>query len=491
MTQIARYTGNLKAYGSTAVGTERTVFGALTQSDVLDDNINVDYLRGWGIVPINGNPTKQDFNAVAFTAGQILAYLHQEGMPAYDSLQEYFIGSITKKAGIQYTSQVEPNIGNDPLTDDGTNWKSSAIPFTHSFLSKGVAGKGTIALTPAESSNGHFKFTGVLTGNRTVTIQADEHKFSVDNQTTGAFALEVKTVAGVGITVDQTKASALYCDGTDVIDPNNSKSVAVSHISTIIDVTASVAANALTVGMPDTRINFRSSTLSTGTVTRLNSGALSLAISAGSTLGTVAGVAARIAILAINNAGVVELAVVNLAGGNNLDETTLITTVAEGGAGAADSANVIYSATASTNVPFRVVGYVELTQAVPGTWATAPSTVQGAGGNALSAMGSIGFGQTWQDVSASRAIATTYRNTTGKPIVVSASIRGDSVPGRIATLNVDGSPIAQGYTTDYYSAWAAVNIIISLSAIVPHDSTFSVTLNGGTAPIIQWKELRG
>jgi hypothetical protein len=102
-----------------------------------------------------------------------------------------------------------------------------------------------------------------------------------------------------------------------------------------------------------------------------------MVVSSGSTLGTVSAQQSRIVVLALDNAGTIELAVVNISGGNNLDETTLISTTAEGGAGAADSANVIYSTTARTSLPFRVVGYIESTQATAGTWATAPSTIQG------------------------------------------------------------------------------------------------------------------
>jgi hypothetical protein len=76
------------------------------------------------------------------------------------------------------------------------------------------------------------------------------------------------------------------------------------------------------------------------------------------------------------------------------------------------------STTARIGVAYRVVGYVESTQATAGTWATAPSTIQGAGGNAATAMSSVGYGQTWQDVTGSRTAGTTYYNTTGKPIQV-------------------------------------------------------------------------
>ncbi|MBL1319603.1 MAG: hypothetical protein JKY80_01975 [Mariprofundaceae bacterium] len=128
MAKINRFTGDFKAFGSAAVGTERTIFGASTQSDIIDDNIVANFLRGWGIVGVNQNPTKQDFNALGFTLSQVLAYLHQQGVAGWDSLQEYNADAITTKSGIIYISQVDANIGNDPVTDTGANWVNTNIP---------------------------------------------------------------------------------------------------------------------------------------------------------------------------------------------------------------------------------------------------------------------------------------------------------------------------------------------------------------------------
>ncbi len=64
MTKIARFTGNLTAFASTATGTERTVFGDTAQSDTIDDNVNSDFLLGWEIVTANDAPALQDFNGL-------------------------------------------------------------------------------------------------------------------------------------------------------------------------------------------------------------------------------------------------------------------------------------------------------------------------------------------------------------------------------------------------------------------------------------------
>lgn len=245
-------------------------------------------------------------------------------------------------------------------------------------------------------------------------------------------------------------------------------------------ITASVAANALTVGLNPTILDFRSAVLSSGTVNnRFIGNALSLVVPSGATLGTVSGQAARLMLLAIDYAGTVELAVVNLAGGNNLDETTLISTTAI--SAAATAANVIYSTTARANVPFRVVGCVDSTQAAAGTWASAPSAVQGVGGQALAAMSSLGFAQSWTDVTPSRAIGTTYYNTTGRPIFV--SVEFNSANNSTTTqIYVNGAPV------DWASGSGAGSYMYTIRAIVPPGASYSVS--GGSPTKQNWIELR-
>ena len=249
----------------------------------------------------------------------------------------------------------------------------------------------------------------------------------------------------------------------------------------IMPLSASVAANALTITLNPCALSFRSTTLGSGAVTAVNlAAAISLTISSGSTLGTVNAQQSRIVVLAINNAGTIELAAVNIAGGNDLSETGLITTTAEGGAGGADTSNVVYSTTARTGVAYRVIGYIESTQATAGTWATALSTIQGAGGQALAAMSSLGYGQTWQNVSGSRVNGTTYYNTTGKPIWLYAWSTQGGASGGGVSLTVNGVAISAPYSSSSNCTWP-------VSGIIPPGASYVVTMvdaRGG------WVELR-
>ena len=123
MAKIDRYDGNLKAFASAATGTERTVFGDTSQSDTLNANVVADFFRGWGITGPSFNPTKQDFNGLAFTLGQLIAYLHQQGIPEWNTSQEYYRGSVvTTLAGI-YRLKNGGDATVDPDNDNGTNWE--------------------------------------------------------------------------------------------------------------------------------------------------------------------------------------------------------------------------------------------------------------------------------------------------------------------------------------------------------------------------------
>ena len=104
-------------------------------------------------------------------------------------------------------------------------------------------------------------------------------------------------------------------------------------------------------------------------------------------------------------------------------------------------------------------------------------TSGGSGAAPTWSAGSIGVGQTWQDVTASRAKSTAYTNSTGKPIQVIITVNNASA---LATITVGGVSFTLGST-------GTTGGVGFSSFIVPNGISYSVTFAGS---LNKWLELR-
>ena len=91
---------------------------------------------------------------------------------------------------------------------------------------------------------------------------------------------------------------------------------------------------------------------------------------------------------------------------------------------------------------------------------------------------SIGVSQTWQNVTASRTVGTTYTNSTGRPIMLNLTISNSSY--QTSVLTVSGFTVGRVSNPTTSSGAEA-----TLSAIIPNAATYSAS--GG---ISGWYELR-
>jgi len=204
-------------------------------------------------------------------------------------------------------------------------------------------------------------------------------------------------------------------------------------------VTATVGSNALTISLAPCTLEFRSSTASSGAVlTRSVPSSISVTVSSGSTLGTTSAVESKLAVIAIDNAGTVELAVVNDTAYGTLDEGLLISTTAEGGVGGADSGTVIYSTTARTNVAFRVVGYIYSTQSTAGAWATSPSNI------AVSGIKDAANANTVTTITTTQVLNATAGASLGAVGTYAFLVRNSSASSLAAGSTVAGSSLVYG-----------------------------------------------
>jgi len=153
---------------------------------------------------------------------------------------------------------------------------------------------------------------------------------------------------------------------------------------------ASVGSSALTIAIKTLAGNdpspadpvlvaIRNTTVATGDYTILSlTAATSVVVSSGSTLGTANSTAFRVWVVGFNDAGTFRLGVVNCLSGTTvypLGGFAIASSTAEGGAGAADSAQVIYTGTAVSSKPYAILGYVtyESGLGTAGTWSAVPT----------------------------------------------------------------------------------------------------------------------
>lgn len=199
-----------------------------------------------------------------------------------------------------------------------------------------------------------------------------------------------------------TAGGVLYTDGTKVVNVGAGTSGQVlqsngasapswvapsgsdqSYELSNLSLAASVGSNALTISLKDksgsdpsagspVRIGFRSATGANGTYSQQSvTSATSLTISSGSTLGTRSGATHYVYVYAVYTGSSVVLG----ASLRLFNEGQTVTTTAEGGAGAADSNAVMYTAAAQTNAPVRLLGALRTNQTTAGTWASAPTAI--------------------------------------------------------------------------------------------------------------------
>ena len=175
------------------------------------------------------------------------------------------------------------------------------------------------------------------------------------------------------------------------------------------------------------------------------------------------------------------------AGFTSLINNTLSAPGAIGGATPNTGAFTTLSATAVTAT--SITGLTTpLSRAQGGTGLSAAGTT----GNVLTSNGtnwtssasqSIGLQQTWQDVLSSRAIGTTYTNTTGRPIFIVICSSASSLNGTYG-ITINGTLVYAGNS-------APNSGIVTVSALIPPSATYLVTVTGcSVAALTSWQELR-
>jgi hypothetical protein len=160
---------------------------------------------------------------------------------------------------------------------------------------------------------------------------------------------------------------------------------------------------------------------------------------------------------------------VNITGGSITGITDL--SIADGGTGASSfAANSVLLGNGTSS--FQTVA--------PGTSGNV-LTSNGTTWSSATPLAAIGVNQTWQDLTSSRSLGTTYTNNTGRPIMVSVNTNSTVNTITTTTLTINGLAVA--------SNGSQGGNLNGVTAIVPNGNTYSCSGGSGSS-LNSWFELR-
>jgi len=443
MSKITRYNGDVKAFASSAPGTERTVFGGTTQSDELTDQITTKFLQGWGIVGASESPSLQDFSAASFTATQFISYLHQMGVAEWNAEQEYpTAGAMSVYNGLPWFRKDSWTVGDEPNVTN--SWSTvqveNRLKANQNFNVAGADGQ--ISATPQtftvgqEFANGRFVVNADLV-NATYSaglINADSGSYYVEYEGdfTGDFygiKLADNSVVQTGVTISLESGNTRL-----TID----MSVAPSHKFAGLSEQAGVWQD----------INDKDSSTQAGTPE----------VTGTATFTNATQVINLTGIGALDNLEIGDVIQITNSLSNNKEFTIESIT---------DANNVIvnyeHRGKTTTKSLIDEVATAGVTVNLLCKWYNAP----------------LGLGQGWADVTSSRALNVAALNSTNRAIKAAAIISGSDTISR--TLLIDGASLAieEGSDLSGYS---------TISEVVTAGSSYEIS--AGSVTIVSWSELR-
>ena len=535
MAKINRYGGNLEAFASEAIGQERTVFGTETFDDSLTAQINALFRRGWGIVAPADAPKLQDFNALGYTTTQVLAYLHQMGIAEWNAAQEYYEGSVvTTLAGI-YRLKSGGVGSSDPDTNGGINWEliptqakvdakaDQATTYTETEvdgLTGSLASPNTTLASSSDISEHiqsaiaeypHIQGFRTGTGAALTFAQVVEEAAERGARLLTIQELEAGVVGGAGFSYDTALTWTSSPAGVGLVYGNLGEG---NGTRVVLNTNTDTAAGGYAVSVIGQR-------QWTDTQYALISGqAFSGNISAPNLSGTNTGDQTKADIDALNidaNTldGLDSLDFVRDNGDSGMSGDYSTTGNVESGRESGGVALTINDSQGNANVTFNhangeaeqagnsgritlntdsitgaLMGFEVLDNDSSGSVTTISimnitengvEVTQGSisapnlsGTNTGDGVLAIGVGQTWQDVTGSRAQNTNYTNTTGKPIMVSILLNREALDVDaivVDSIGVGAEIRSTGMTNQF---------------IVPNGSVYRVN----NAAILAWTELR-
>lgn len=328
-----------------------------------------------------------------------------------------------------------------------------------------------------EARNAILIVTGTNSAVRDLIPPLVEKLYTIQNNTTGGYAIRVIGATGTGVNIPNGTACLVYCDGTNFYSGlsgaagNFSVAGALSVTSTAnlggaITYGGVTLSNAVT-GTGNMVLSASPALTGTPTAPTASPGTNTTQIA---TTAFVTAATGTLGTMSTQNANAVAI-----TGGTITGITDL--TVADGGTGAS-------TFTANSVVLGNGTSALNANMVAPGTSGNV-LTSNGTTWASAAVPGGLGVGQTWTLVS--RAFYTSYTNSTGKPIVV-AIVASLTPGGAWLGATVDGVgpiPMGTGYTS-------GGTYTVSGTVVIPVGATYSVApqITAGSVSLSSWYELR-
>lgn len=169
-------------------------------------------------------PFGADVNGILNEVTAITQWQQAGGFFVYDSAFSTTISGYPKGAILQsanraglWVSTAENNTTN-PDTG-GAGWTSLAFEGSQAI----TVTTADVTVTQLQSAYPVLIISGALTAARSLILPAIVGEWIIQNNTTGAFSLTVKTLAGTGVSLTQTQSTFIYGDGTNILFADSSK----------------------------------------------------------------------------------------------------------------------------------------------------------------------------------------------------------------------------------------------------------------------------
>lgn len=162
-------------------------------------------------------PFGADFNGILNEITSITQWQQAGGFFPYDSafssaISGYPIGAVIQAANYQgfWVSTTDGNTTN-PDTG-GAGWTSLVFEGLQAI----TVTTANVTVSQLQSAYPILVISGALTGARSLILPAVVGQWIIQNNTTGAFTLTVKTAAGTGVVATQGQSTYLYGNGTNI-----------------------------------------------------------------------------------------------------------------------------------------------------------------------------------------------------------------------------------------------------------------------------------